>query len=589
MKNNIFKVKEKKQKKIIIEEENTKNPILLFFKKHSKLLLTSLILLGLCLILISIGLAFSAFQTTSEFDISFLEGTDEIITTPDKDDEEIAEELLGEVAREDGIVLLTKKFLDNDNNVIYYFSDKTSIIVQADGKIYRISSNKSNNYGISEKGVIDNSAKKIFVKATTTTLQDGTIITNYTDGSALIVHNGITTFIRDSNNINLNSTNTLNNLLPSKVSINNKLIKKETISMLTYTDNTKLIIQNNIKQIINPNSQVTETETTINYDSNNTFSKISEKNLKDGNTITYFENGSAIITDETGSILYVKKSGDIVIKKSQIYEIITNDYGYSKKTKTTTNGQKVTYFDNGAAIIIEKDGTKKYVEDSDEILYDSTKNITSTPTTSKEISRKLTTDGYNVINFENGKSQVIKKNGTSFIIDTNKLIFDTSGNITDPEYKEEEKNEEETPTKPEEEKENPLEGMYVSEATHTHNETKSEENSTFIIKNDSNKLKKFRIVIEEVDKYSKYHIDKLLPKYVKFQATIGDDYISSKKLTSETWKDENNKTNYVIYDGSIKAKSTLDVTIALYVDYAELDNTQQNKAFIGTIKVYVNQ
>lgn len=590
MKTNIFKVKEKKEKRIIIEEEKTKNPFLLFLKRHKNFILTSLILFGICLILISIGLAFSVFQTTSEFDISFLEGDEELITNPDPGikDEDVAEELLGEVAREEGIVILTKKVLDENNNVIYYFSDKTSIIIQADGKIYRVSSNKSKNYGINENGKIDSTSKKILVKSTTSTLKDGTIITYYTDGSALVEHNGITTFIRDSNNIKINAGASLTNLAPSGVAINSKITKKDALSMVTYTDNTKLITKNNNKILVNSKSQVTETDTTINYDANNSFEKISEKKLKDGNIITYFENGSAIITDNTGSILYVKKSGDIVIKKNQIYEIITNEYGYSKKTINCSNGQKVTYFDNGAAIIKATDGTKKYIEDSDEILYDSNKNITSNPVSSEEISRKKTTDGYDVVNFDNGKSQVIKPDGSSFIIDTDKLIFDTSGNITDPEYEEEEP-EEENKEEEEEEKPDPLEGMYVSDAEHTHNETKSNQNSTFIIRNDNTRRKKFRIVIEEVDDYSKYNSFKLPPQYVKFQATIGDNYVAAQKLTHEKWTDENGKINYVVYDGTINAKTTLEVAIALYVDYAELNNSHQNKSFIGTIKVYVNE
>ena len=43
-----------------------------------KLLLLFLITFGICLILITTGLAFSTFQTSTDFDISFLEGSDEL-------------------------------------------------------------------------------------------------------------------------------------------------------------------------------------------------------------------------------------------------------------------------------------------------------------------------------------------------------------------------------------------------------------------------------------------------------------------------------------------------------------------------------
>lgn len=598
MRTNIFNVKEKKENKIIIEEEKTKNPFLLFLKRHKNFILLSLILFAICLLLISFGAALAAFEKSNDFDISYLDdSSNEIITNPDPNikDEDVKEELLGEISRTEGVVLLVKTFLDKNNNVIYYFSDKTSIIVQSDGKIYRVSSTKEGSYGIDQNGNINSSAKKILVKSTTTTLKDGTIITYYSDGTAKLDHNGITTFIRDSNNIKLNAGALLNNIVPSGVAISNTITKKDTTAMTSYTDNTKLIIRDNQKYIINPKAQVTNSENSIDYDINNAFAKMKESKLKDDNTVTYFENGSAIIEDKEGKTIYVKKSGDIVIKDNKIYEIITNKYGYSTVTKNTSDGKKVTYFDNGAAIIQNKDGTKTYIENSDEILYDSSKNITSNPTTSKQTSTKKTTDGYEVINFDNGKSQVIKKDGSSFIIDTNKLIFDTSGNITSKEDKEEDKknnnndNNEDDNNNDIEKPSNPIEGMYVSEAENKYNYSKSIEDTNFIIKNTNNRPKKFRIVIEEVSDYKKYKIARLDPKFVKFQATIGDNFVSATKLTSEPWTDENNNINYVIFDGTIGAKATLEVALTLYVDYEPLDNSYQNKAFIGTIKVYVDE
>lgn len=601
MRTNIFKVREKKENKIIIEEEKTKNPFLLFLKRHKNLILLTLLLLVICTLLISVGLAFSLFKQSSDFDISYLDGsTDEITTNNDPNikDEDVANELLGEISRAEGVVLLVKTFLDKNNNVIYYFSDKSSIIVQADGKIYRVSSTKDGNYGINENGKIDASAKKILVKSNTTSLEDGTTITYYSDGTAKVEHNNITIFVRDSNNIKLNAGVKLNNVVPSGVAISDKTDKRGTTTMTTYTDNTKLVTENATQYIVNPKVQVSITDNSITYDKNNIFSKLSEKKLSDGNTVTYFENGTAIITDSSNNTIYVKKSGDIVIKDNKIYEIITNNYGYSKKTITCSDGKQVIYFDNGAAIIKSQDGTKQYIEDSDEIIYDSNKNITSNPTPSKQTSTKKTKDGYDVVNFDNGKSEVIKKDGTSFIINTNKLIFDTSGNITSPPEKEPDKDNDNQNNNNNDKEENnnnndtqtkPLEGLYVSEAENNYNYSKSIEYTNFIIKNTNTITKKFRIVIEEVDNYNKYNASRLEPRFVKFQATIGDNLVSAQKLTTNTWKDENGKINYVIYDGAINAKSTLEVALSLYVDYAELDNSYQNKAFIGTIKVYVNE
>lgn len=600
MKTNIFKVKEKNDKKIVIEEEHTKNPLLLFLKQYKNFILLSIILFLICTLLINLGLAISLFQTSSDFDISYLNDTSDKITTntdPSIKDEDIKETLLGEIARSEGVVILVKTITTAKNDIIYYFSDKTAIVITNTGKIYRISPISDGEYGVDDSGKINDKAKKVQVTSKINNLQDGTIITYYSDGTAKIELNRISIFVRDSNNIKLNGGTSLKNVVPSGVALSSKINRVDEITMTTYTDNTKLIIENKTMKIVNPKVNSIGQENNITYDKNNSFDKLSEKKLDNGDTVTYFQNGSAIITDKNDQTIYVKKSGDIVIKNNKIYEIITNSYGYSKSTINCSDGKKVTYFDNGAAIITYPDGTNKYVADSDEIIYNKNKNIISDPTTSKEISKKKTTDGYNVVNFDNGKSQVIKEDGTSFIIDTNKLIFDTSGNITDPNNKSDEKQEDDKKENEKEEennnndtpKEDPLEGMYVSEAEHTYNKTKSIEYSNFIIKNDNTKTKKFRIVIEEVSNYSKYNAERLEPDFVKFQATVGSDVVGPKILNDKLWTDENGKETYVIFDGSIKAKSTLEVALSLYVDYAELNNNYQDKTFIGTIKVYVNE
>ena len=154
MKTNLFIVKEKKEEKIVIEEERTENHFLLFLKRHKNFIITSLILLGISSLLITIGLAFSLFQPSTEFDISFLEDTNEEVISnvdPNLNEDDYKEEILGAVGRSDGVVILVKTFMDSNNDVIYYFSDKTAIVVRADGKIYRVSADSNGKYGIDEK------------------------------------------------------------------------------------------------------------------------------------------------------------------------------------------------------------------------------------------------------------------------------------------------------------------------------------------------------------------------------------------------------------------------------------------------------
>lgn len=582
MKTNLFRVKEKKEKKIIIEEERTKNPFLLFLKKHKNLMLLVVTTLLACLILISTGIAFSLFQGSNDYDISYIEGSETIDSNnnPDINGDDIKDELLGEIARSQGIVLLVKTIMSEQGDVISYYTDGTSIVVQSSGKIYRISTNKDGDYGINQNGKIDKTAKKVLVTSTTTTLMDNTIITYYSDGTAKIEYKNQVLFVRDSNNIKLDNGSNLNNLAPSGVAPTKENTKVGSSTITTFTDKTSLITINGKKYLINKNTEIITTDTTITYNKYNSFAVISEKTYKDGNTITHFENGTAIITEPNGNITYVKKSGDILLNKQKLYEIVPNDYGFSRTTISTNDGKKVTYFDNGAAVIIHSDGTRQYVEDSDNILYSDTKEITTTPNTSKQISEKTTTDGEKVFNFDNGKSQVIKSDGTSYIIDTSKLTFKSNGEIKEDPEVEEQPGHGGINT-------NPGEGIYISEAENKYNDFKNIENTKFIIKNNNTKSKVLRITIEEVSNYTKYNTTRLDPKYVKFQATIGDNYIPATTLTNNTWTNEAGSKNYILYDGTINAKETVNVALSLYVDYAELDNSQQNKGFIGTIRIYV--
>ena len=587
MKSNLFRVKEKREKKIIIEEEITKNRFLLFLKRNKNFILISGIMLIFCLILVSTGIAFSLFQGSNDYDIIYIEGSETIESNndPELDDEDIEDELLGEIAREQGIVLQVKTFMSSQGDVISYFTDGTAIVVKSNGKIYRISTNKNGKYGVNENGKIDTTAKRILVTSTTTTLMDGTIITYYSDGTAKIEHNNQTLFVRDSNNIKIEGGTSLEKLTPSGVAPVRETTKVRTKTLNKFTDKTSLVTIAGKKYLVNKNTEVTATATDITYSSQNSFAVISEKKYKDGNTITHFANGAAIITEPNGNITYVKKSGDLLLNKQKLYEIIPNKYGFSRTTFNINSGKKVTYFDNGSAIIINSDGTRQYIEDSDDIVYDNNKNISGFPSSSKQISERETTDGKKVFNFDNGKSQVIRENGSSYITETSKLEFKPTGEIEDEEVEEQDPNHDGVAP-------NPSEGIYISEAENVYNDFRNMETTKFIIKNNNNKSKILRITIEEVENYTKYNTGRLEPQYVKFQANVqgekgGAYYIPETKLTQNTWIDEDGRTNYIIYDGTINAKDIQEVVIALYVDYAPLNNSHQNKGFIGTIRVYV--
>ena len=426
MKTNNFSVKEKKEKRIVLEEERTKNPLILFFRRYKNFFMLFLISLLVCMLLASIGIAFSLLRGSNDYDITYINGGELINSNndPSINDEDVKESLLGEVARAEGVVVLVESFMSGQGDVISYFTDGTAIIVQSNGNIYRISSLSNGNYGVDRNGKISDSAKRIAVSSTTSNLSDGTIITYYSDGTAKVELKDETIFVRDSNNIKLNNGVSFAYTVPSGVALTKNIYKvSNNYFVTTFTDGTSLISLNDKMVIVNKNVKVTVDGDSVSYDKHNTYSVISEQTLKDGNKITHFSNGSAIITSSSGDVISVKKAADILLKDHKLYEIITNDYVFSRSVVNSPDGRTVIYFDNGSAVIVLPDGSRLYVDDSDDIIYDENKNIISEPNVSNQISERKTTNGDVVYNFDNGKSQVIKSDGSSYIVDTNTLKF----------------------------------------------------------------------------------------------------------------------------------------------------------------------
>ena len=583
MRTNIFKVKEKdeRRKRIVIEEEKTKNPFLLFFRRHRMVFLLIIGTIIILSLLVSVGFAFSILRGSNDYDISYVEGGDKINSNNDPSikDEDIKKDLLGEESRGIGIVVLVKTVMSSSGDVISYYTDGTAIIVGANGKTYRVFPLKNGNYGVDDNGKVNSNATKIYVESTTTTLSDGTIITYYTDGTAKVELKGETIFVRDSNNVKMDNGSTFVSAAPSGVSLTKNISKGNAGSFIEFTDKSTYVSLDNTKYIVNRNKGVSMRDGNISFDKNNSFGILGEKTYKDGNTITVFENGAAIIKDKKGNVIYVKKSGDILLKSKSLYEISPNDYGYSMSTVRCGDGKYVIYYDNGSAVITYPDGSREYVSDSDTILYDNQKNIVSNPDGSIKVSEKITVDGDKVYNFSNGKSQVIEDDGSSYVVDTDKLTFKSTGEIDDS------KND--NPSHGSGVK--PGEGLIIREVENKFDdEFKNINSTTMIIKNNNRKKKLLRITIQEVGNYRKYNTSRLDPQFVLFQATIGTSYVPRTSLTDHTWVDSDGNTNYVIYEGNVNASDSVLVKLSLYVDYANLDNRYQNKGFIGTIKVYVD-
>ena len=611
----MIKVREIKKDKIVVEEEQLKHPFLFFFKKHVKLLTILMSIIGISTIAGVLGITISLIGNTGDFDITYISGSDKI-NSNDANDDEVEKELLGDIAIKDGVVLVTKKFITKKGDVVTYYSDGTSLIVTSKGKIKRVVARKDGSYGIDENGKIDPNTVVKIVTSTTNTLDDGTVITYYSDGSAEITKDKLTIFIRDSKNIkfDLNSTNQIfNSVAPSGVSLPKENNKLGNYKYTEFLDGTILIEKENEKYIVHNKEDVNLTEDGFTFPNNNGQTIKYTKTYDDGNTIDYYNDGSAIITDQNGNKISIRKIGDINIVDNKVFEIYPSKVAYATSKVTSPDGKTITYYDNAAAVIKKSDGTKEYIEDNSQIKYDSSKNISSIPNNkSNQDIQKTLPDGTQITSFDNDKVQVIEPNGTDYIVDKDDLKYDISGNIEKPTIP--------NKPKPSDSKTSKVTSSQVissetnsatsgsgtgygsgvlpdgdldmTEAKNEWNYSKSLETSDFKITNKNKHAKKFRIVIEEVEDYSKFNVismktqDHEAAYYVNYRATFGNTITDSTRLSDVRDKTDTDKNTYVIYEGILGAKSELRVSVVLYIDYEPLDNSFQNKAFIGTIKLY---
>ena len=608
MKTNIFNVKDKKDKSIVIEEEKVYKvpflyPLILFFSRNKKLTFLTLFILSGSLMLVSVGIAFSILGGSNDYEITYINGSEQIgtITDPEIDDEDIEEELLGDVAREDGVVLLEESFLTDSGDVIYYYTDKTALMITSKGKIYRITTDKDGNYGVDRNGRLDESAIRVLVTSTTKSLSDGTIITTYSDGTAMVEYNNQTIFVRDSNNIVLNNEQSFSKVKPSGVELTKSSTSIRGGVVYKFSDGTTMVSVGEEHFIVNKNTKVDVRNGQVFYDKNNSFKMIGEKTYSDGNTIRIYSNGAATITKEDGKVIFVRNSGDLVLKKKALYEIVPNDKkANSRGIVECTNGSKVIYYNNGAAVVIYPNNDRVYVEDADSIIYNNGKNIKNNFSSSKLISVKLTNDDKKVYSFENGKSQVINKDNTSYIVNTDTLnLKDIIPEEDKPTDGGDNKPEEEIPEEDEGTTEVPInpDDFYIHEISHENDDPLDVQKTVFSIQNNTNTDKYLKITIEEISNYVEYNTVRLLPIHVEFIASIQfdrnpelDSGLISSPLTEESWTNSEGVLNYVIYNGTLKARDTATVSINLLINYENLSAEEdQNKGFIGTIKVYADE
>ena len=209
------------------------------------------------------------------------------------------------------------------------------------------------------------------------------------------------------------------------------------------------------------------------------------------------------------------------------------------------------------------------VKDTD-IVYDKDGNIDKINNNeNKDVNKNTLPDGTIVTEFEDDDKVMIEyPDGTVIVTDKDNIKYDEDGNIEDIDT-----------------------GLVVDM------EDKDEDdeiNNDITITNPTNKDLKYRLVIEETDNYSKYNVKRLPTDFVKYQVDVDYNNSIPKYLNNNIWTMGDilegglkiEKDTYILYEGIIEAKSSVNVSLSLWLDYENMTNENQNSAFIGTIKAY---
>lgn len=530
----------KKKNKIILAEEQS--AILLFFRRHATLiyltvLILSLTIVGISLIVTMKNIRFSEQPIIKETSVDVSLADYNAIIGDDSLTEDSAKDtfLNGGKFKHNGEVILIKK-VETGKYTIYYYSDMTSVKVNKDGRVTRIEPTINGEYGIKENGVIFSNVKTSDVTIKNTKNFDWGVVSYLSDGSAIVTDSKMDIFVRNANDIGDNyiSNNKVTYLKDTKNIGGDRLYY--------YYDGTIEVVKKEISYVVRSSDDLNITDHGVNFKNNNEATIYNTFKTKDGYQIDYYTDGGAIIRNGSKTIS-VRKSNSIIIKDNKIYEIVDNIYVEVSNSK---NG--VTYYTNGGAVIDNYNGNTVYVDENSNIKYqgNSISNVTGDI---EKLTNETNVGGENTKIFE--KTAVVKTSDYIAIVPKNKVIFNPDGKVKE------------------------IEDISVVPT------------KDFTITNNTNEKIKYRVVLEKSDRTT------VNTEYLRYQLTTKDKYVEPTKLDSVIWKNDNisdslgvTGTNYILVDGSLEAYDTDNINLMLWTDYDTIPNSEQDKYFYGTIRVY---
>lgn len=115
------------------------------------------------------------------------------------------------------------------------------------------------------------------------------------------------------------------------------------------------------------------------------------------------------------------------------------------------------------------------------------------------------------------------------------------------------------------------------------------------LNNKNNKEMNYIIVLEETDNYAKHKVSRRLPnEYINFSVYLNGNKANGtldnniKEKSKYEGLNLSNNT-YLLYEGKLKSLEQTDIKIGLWISYENITNEYMNSAFIGTLKVYVEE
>ena len=477
-------------------------------------------------------------------------------------------------------------YVDRVSGNVTYYSDGTMIVV-TNGQEYVIHNEKDIIIDGSNITFPNDNAYGVVKNIT---LNDGTNIKYYGDGSALVTKNdGEKLFVRKSGDIVLNGNEYIYVIVTqeqydkiNEIDINGgKILIFDNGDAIIKYDDGSMDYVDDISQIKFDDDKITKIEGVPNEE-------YKDATLEDGTRVIIFDDESALIIDEDGNLTYVDDAKDIIYGSDGNISRIDGEEYDKVNTDVLPDGTKIHEFEDGTVIIEHTNGEFEKVN-KDDIVYDGSGNIDYIDRDPiNDVGTGTLPDGSKVTDFENDMSLVENPDGSAYITDNDNIKYDDDGNI-EPEEPDEvppsdRPEEPETPEEPEEPEE-------------PEDPSLDDPDYTFEIPNDTDKDVRYRLVLEETDDYTPFDINALPARYVKYELLADGNYVGDSYLNQNIWEIGSEledgltitKNTYILYEGIVKANSVAKVDLNLWLDYANMGNDMQNRAFIGTLKAYLWQ